>query len=464
LTQSVRLRAPLSGPVRAMLLTIAFSIAITLPVLLFVYNQTDRLLENRIANRIDDRERNLMLGYRTGGRGGLIKAIDDEVSTGIVRGGAILLVDRSGTKLAGNIAAWPPNLRGPTRRTEMRLYSETQDRAELFALRVIDLPSGERLLFGTNLEDREQMRAALAEALVGAMLVAIPLGLLFGFLVVRVTERRARAIGRVAERLAAGDFSQRLDENAEGAAFSRLACAINAMLERIEELVEQLRIVTDSLAHDLRSPLTRIRANIEKIAKNPCDDDQQHGLEAVSDDVDRMMRIISATLEIGRTEAGMGRQQFDTFDLHDLLRDICEIYHPAAEELGISLDVEEPRSMEYFGNRQLIGRAVANLVDNALKYAGKGGEIRVSAREDGDFIRLSVADRGPGIAAELRGDAVAKYRRLEESRTTEGSGLGLALVRSVARLHGGDVELLDNRPGLRVVMSLRRNVDNLAFL
>jgi len=291
LTQAGRLRAPLSGPVRAMLLTIAFSLAITLPVLLFVYNQTDRLLENRIASRIDDRERNLMLGYRTGGMGGLIKAIDDEVNTGIARGGAILLIDRSGNKLAGNIAAWPPNLREPTHRTEMRLYPEGQIRAELFALRVIDLPTGGRLLFGTNLEDREQMREALFEALFGAMLLAIPLGLLFGFLVVRVTERRARAIGKVAERLAAGDFTQRLDETAEGAAFARLAGAINMMLERIEELVEQLRIVTDSLAHDLRSPLTRIRANLEKVCNNACNDEQQQALEAVSDDVDRMMPI-----------------------------------------------------------------------------------------------------------------------------------------------------------------------------
>jgi signal transduction histidine kinase len=458
------MRAPLSGPVRAVLLTVAFSLAITLPVLLFVYHQTDRLLESRIDSRIDDRERNLMLGYHTGGTPGLVKAIDDEVETGIARGGAILLVGPSGNKLAGNVAAWPPNLRGPSHRTEMRLYPEDQPRAALFALRVIDLPDGAHLMFGTNLEYREQMRAALVEALVGATLVAIPLGLLFGFLLVRVTERRARAIGRVAERLAAGDFSQRLDESAEGDDFAKLAAAINAMLERIEELVEQLRIVTDSLAHDLRSPLTRIRANVEKVAKNVCNEDQQQALEGVAVDVDRMMRINSATLEIGRTQAGMGRQQFATFDLDDLLRDICEIYHPVAEEHGVSLEAEGPGAMAFFGNRQLIGRAVANLVDNALKYAGEGGAISVGAIEEGEFVRLSVADRGPGIAAELREDAVAKYRRLEEARTTEGSGLGLALVRAVARLHGGDVELLDNQPGLRVVMILRQTGDNLAIL
>jgi signal transduction histidine kinase len=271
-----------------------------------------------------------------------------------------------------------------------------------------------------------------------------------------MSERHAKAIGSVAERIAAGDFSQRLDTRSEGEGFAKLAHAINAMLERIEELVEQLRIVTDSLAHDLRSPLTRIRANVEKAAGFAGEEDQQQALEAVSIDVDRMMRLISATLEISRTEAGMGRQQFAEFDLGELLRDICEIYLPVAEELGVPLEIEGPRAISYVGNRQLIGRAIANLIDNALKYAAESGEIRVGAKDQGEWIRLWVADRGPGIPAELRDHAVDKYGRLEEARTTEGSGLGLAMARAVARLHCGEIELADNQPGLRAVISLRR--------
>jgi signal transduction histidine kinase len=427
---------------------------VTLPVLLFVYHQTDRLLEARINDRLDDREESLLYGYRTGGVPGLIKAVRSEIDNGEISGGAILLVDRAGRKLAGNIASWPPTLREPTRWTEIRLYPEHQAEAQLFAIRVLHLPTGHRLLIGTNLDARERMRAALIEALIGALILALPLGILLAVLVLRLVERQAETIGSVAERLSAGDFSQRLSWP-EGDSFHKVAQAINFMLAHIEELVEQLRIVTDALAHDLRSPLTRMRANIERAAKKSRDDEQQQALEEISFDIDRMLRLISATLEISRTEAGMGRQQFEEFEVGELLSSICEIYEPLAEEEGVSLKVEHPDGVAFFGNKQLIGRAVANLIDNALKYGGRGNAIRLQAEADADGVRLSVADTGPGIPMERRGEAISKYRRLEEARTTEGTGLGLAFVRAVARLHNGDIELLDNRPGLKVVLTLR---------
>jgi signal transduction histidine kinase len=452
----LRRRFPFTAPFRAALVSVIFSLIVALPVLMFVYHQTNRLMESRTANRIDDRERNLLLGYQSGGVRGLRKAIEEEIASGVARGGAELLVDPAGRKIAGNLVAWPPTLREPTRWSELRLYAAGEARAQLYALRVLNLPAGHRLIIGTNLEDRERMREALVEALFGAMIFAFPLGVLLGLVVLRLTERRARKIGAVAARIAAGDFSQRVDDRSEGEAFSVLAFAINGMLERMEELVEQLRIVTDALAHDLRSPLTRIRANVERAASRAKDDDQQGALEAVSTDVDRMLRLISATLEISRAEAGVGRQNFAEFDVTELLQGICEIYHPVAEERGVSLEVEESGPIAFLGNRHLIGQAVANLVDNSLKYASGGENIRLGSRREDGEVRLWVADEGPGIPPELRQDALRKYRRLDEARTTEGSGLGLAFVRSVARLHNGDIALEDNKPGLRVVMILRQ--------
>jgi signal transduction histidine kinase len=440
---------------RVALISLGFSVLISVPVLLFVYHQTDTLFEQRIRTRVDDRERNLLYGYGENGAAGVVTAIREEMSTGMVRNGAILLVDNRGQKIAGNIAAWPPTLKAGVDWVEIRLYPEGSRQTVLFALRTLRLPTGERLLLGTSVEDRERMRASLLEALVGALLLAIPLGLIGGFFLLRVTERRARAVGRVAGQIAAGDFSHRLDEQAEGEEFAMVAAAINAMLERIEELVEQLRLVTDSLAHDLRSPLTRMRANIEKAAGYAAEEPEQQALEAISTDIDRLLRLISATLEIGRAEAGMGRQQFAEFDLGELLHDICEIYQPVAEERGMSIEVENGRVIPYFGDRQMIGRAVANLADNALKYAGQG-EILLAAADLGERVEIAVSDEGPGIPPELRDDAVGKYRRLEEARTTEGSGLGLAMVRAAARLHGGDITLEDNGPGLRVRLVLRR--------
>ena len=308
---------------------------------------------------------------------------------------------------------------------------------------------------GTTIDDRERMRASLVEALLGALLLSIPLGLIGGWIVLKVAQRRARAVANVASRIAAGDFSHRLDEATGGEEFSMLAEAINAMLERIEELVEQLKLITDSLAHDLRSPLTRMRANIERAAEGSEVERRQLALEAVSLDIDRMLRLISATLEISSTEAGAGKQDFEEFDLAQLLCDISEIYNPIAEEQGMKIRVQGPKILAYVGNRQSIGRAVANLVENSVKYGG--GEITLDAVDKGSLIELRVGDRGPGIPRNLREHALDKYRRLEESRTTEGTGLGLALARAVARMHGGDIELEDYDPGLLVVMSLRRS-------
>lgn len=444
---AIGLRLP--APIRVALISLAFSLVITVPVLLFVYHQTDSLFEQHIHDRLDDEEGDVM---RAGGDA-LPASIQQVMKSGELRGGVVLLVDQEGHKIAGNLSGWPPVLAAPSEWTEIRLYPEGQVRPELFAIRTIALSTGGRLLVGTTIDERERMRASLIEALLAALLLAVPLGLIGGWVVLKIAERRARAIGTVASRIAAGDFSHRLDEGTGGEEFAMLAVAINSMLERIEVLVEQLRLVTDSLAHDLRSPLTRMRANLER-ATGADSERQQHALEAVSLDIDRMLRLISATLEISSTEAGAGKQHFERFDLALLLRDICEIYNPIAEERGMEIEIESPASLTYTGNRQSIGRAVANLVDNAVKYGG--GRIAIGAIATPESIEVSVADRGPGIPSEQREHALGKYRRLEEARTTEGSGLGLALARAVARLHGGDIELQDNNPGLRVVLTLRR--------
>ena len=451
MSNSRRRLFPFSAPMRVALLSLAFTLLISVPVLLFVYQQTDSLFEQRLRSRVGDRQDDLLYAYRHRGLEGLVGEVQEEIETGMVRDGAVLLVDRSGKKVAGNIAAWPPTLRVGAEWAEMRLYPEGSRQTVLYALRTIALPGGERLLLGTSVEDRERMRASLLEALVGALLLALPLGLISGLVLLRITERRARAVGRVAAQIAGGDFSHRLDERAEGEEFALVASAINAMLERIEELVEQLRLVTDSLAHDLRSPLMRIQANVEKAAGYARADAEQ----AISTDIDRLLRLISTTLEISRAEAGVGHEQFTSFDIAELLRDMCEIYQPIAEEQGLAIDVDSP-PIDFVGNRQMIGRAVANLADNALKYADGAGPIRLAAVDYADRVEIIVSDRGPGISPERRDEAVRKYRRLQEARTTEGSGLGLALVRAVARLHGGEIVLEDNEPGLKVRLILRR--------
>jgi signal transduction histidine kinase len=231
---------------------------------------------------------------------------------------------------------------------------------------------------------------------------------------------------------------------------------LNAMLARIEALVEELRLVTDALAHDLRSPLTRIKASLEKAILHPSEDAQRHAIDATSREIELMLRMIAGTLEISRTEAGMGRENFAAFDLGALMSGLCEMYQPLAEEKHVSIAVEKPRDVAFFGNRELIGQAVSNLIDNALKYGSSGASIRIGVDESNASLCFWVADRGPGIPAYRREEALRKYRRLDQARATDGSGLGLALVRAVARLHGGELILEDNEPGLRAVIRLSR--------
>jgi signal transduction histidine kinase len=274
---------------------------------------------------------------------------------------------------------------------------------------------------------------------------------------VRFMNSRVNAIGTVAARIAAGDLSRRVETEGTNDPFDRLGMSLNAMLARIEALVEELRLVTDALAHDLRSPLMRIRAFIDRPAGLSATDANERAMDAISKEIDGMLRMIAGTLEISRAEAGMGREHFTRFDIGALVRDLCEMYQPVAEERHVSIAVEHPRAIDYFGNRELIGQAVSNLVDNALKYGSEGGTIRFGADDGESAVSLWVADQGPGIPQDRREDAVRKYGRLDAARATDGSGLGLALVRAVASLHQGELRLEDNEPGLRVVMILPRH-------
>jgi signal transduction histidine kinase len=447
-----------STTARFVLLYLALSLAGIIPLLLATYYQADRIAERQFEAQIDNRRANLLLTYRTGGIEGVAQGIRDRIASGAAAQTALLLVDPQGRRIAGNLAAWPPTVRGPTDWTEMRLFRDGKTEAELFALTAIHLPSGHRLLIGTVIEDRTRMREAQLLGLLGALVLAIPIGLAGSLVMVRFMNRRVGAVANVAARIAAGDLSPRVETGGTKDPFDRLGDSLNAMLARIQALVEELRLVTDALAHDLRSPLTRMRASVEKAVTERSEDARRHAIEAISSEVDLMLRMIAGTLEISRTEAGMGLENFGAFDLGALTRDLCEMYQPLAEEKGVSIAVDKPRDMKFFGNRELIGQAVSNLIDNALKYGSRGASIRIGVDESDTSFDLWVADRGSGIPAHRREEALRKYRRLDQARATDGSGLGLALVGAVARLHGGELILEDNGPGLRAVIRLPRTV------
>jgi len=227
------------------------------------------------------------------------------------------------------------------------------------------------------------------------------------------------------------------------------------MLDRIGALMEELRMVTDSLAHDLRSPVSRLQSAAHAAAETsePGERDQQLG--NVVRQADSLMRILTTALEISRSEALTSRGQFSLFDVGRLCAELSEMYEPVAEEAGVVLRFHPTeRPVELFGHRQLIAQAVSNLVENALRYGASGETIDVTVGEDGKQLSITVADSGPGIPANRRAEALRRFGRLDSSRSAGGAGLGLALVRAIAHLHDGELVLQDNQPGLAAILRL----------
>jgi signal transduction histidine kinase len=259
-------------------------------------------------------------------------------------------------------------------------------------------------------------------------------------------------IGRGAERIAAGDLSQRLPVSTRGDEFDALAGRLNAMLERIEQLIGGMREVTDNVAHDLRSPLARLRNRLEITLLEPrADAEYRQALARGIEDADGVIKTFNALLGIAQAEAGSRRAQWSTVDLASLARDVAELYEPLAEEKGQVLEVDTGPPAPVDGSRDLLAQALGNLLDNAVKYTPVGGTLRIAVR-DGAMPEVHVTDSGPGIAAADRARALERFVRLDGARHTPGNGLGLSLVRAVCKLHRAELILDDARPGLHVTL------------
>jgi hypothetical protein len=293
----------------------------------------------------------------------------------------------------------------------------------------------------------------------------IVLGIAGGLFVTRRVLRRVDAMTETTRSIMGGDLGERLPVAGTGDELDRLAENLNIMLERIEALMSGLKEVSDNIAHDLKTPLTRLRNRAEQALRTAkTEPEYRTALDAIIEESDGLIATFNALLMIARAESGQARDNMTEFDAAEIAHDICELYEPLAEEKGIALKVEAEAPAPLKGNRELVSQALANLVDNAIKYTEPGGaavngaapEIVVRALNDGDRIMLTVADHGPGIPEGDRARAVERFVRLEQSRSQPGSGLGLSLAAAVARLHGGELILADNEPGLKSIIALPR--------
>jgi signal transduction histidine kinase len=425
---------------------------------------TRRLITEQITTTVDTEISGLREQYNQGGIRRLVIVVD--LRSRRPGSSLYLVTTATGEGLAGNVGSLEPGVLDHPGwlETNYRRLEAPEGNDHRALVQVVQLPGGFRLLVGRDLEERERLFGIIANAGQWSLALVIVLGLAGGFFVSRRVLNRIEAMTGTAQTIMAGDLAGRLPVAGTGDELDRLAEHLNAMLERIEALMRGLKEVSDNIAHDLKTPLTRLRNRCEQALRGSSSvDDYRAALESTIAESDDLIRTFDALLMIARAESGQARDNMTEFDAAEIARDVGELYEPLADEKGIALTVDAPAAAPVRGNRELISQALANLIDNAIKYAGPDGqlngapaEIVVKAGNDGERIALSVADRGPGIAEADRGRVVERFVRLEQSRSEPGSGLGLSLAAAVARLHGGELKLEDNHPGLRSIIALPR--------
>ena len=426
---------------------------------------TRRLINEQIVGTVDTEVTALTDQYNQAGIRRLVVIVD--VRSRRPGSSLYLVTTPTGEGLAGNVGSLEPGIlehNGWVETAYRRL--EDPESAEHNALvRVSRLPGGIRLLVGRDLDERERMFHIVTVAGRWSVALVVVLGVLGGIFVSRRVLNRVEAMTATAQTIMAGDLSGRLSVTGSGDEFDRLALNLNGMLERIDSLMRGLKEVTDNVAHDLKTPLTRLRNRAEAALRMGMTDGDYRGvLEDTIEESEGLIRTFDALLMIARAESGEIRDGMAEFDIADVARDVGELYEPLAEDKGLKLQIETNEHATVKGNRELVSQALANLVDNAIKYAAPGAKqangeragIVVETSADKDHIMLSVSDHGPGIPAGDRSRVVERFVRLEQSRTEPGSGLGLSLVSAVARLHGGELKLEDNAPGLTARIALPR--------
>jgi signal transduction histidine kinase len=374
-------------------------------------------------------------------------------------GRAVYLLAGPGFKpMGGNLLSWPDNV--PLEPGWYQRPLEVADQTRLMRLDVTDLPGGLHLLVGRDVQDRVEIRSLIVDSLGWAAAGAFIIAILGGMLVRRAVLRRVEIINRAATAIVQGDLSRRLPTRDTSDEFDQLAQTINLMLRQIERLIEGVRNTSNAVAHDLRTPLAELRARLEGIIRDrPTRNAAFDEITQAVADIDRLIGIFNALLRLSEIDSGMRRSGFRAVELAEIATEVAELYGPLIEERGIYFTVGVPEGLAVSGDPFLLAEAVGNLVDNAAKYTPRGGAISVWARHpDDNHTEITVADTGPGIDASEKSSVTARFYRGRAADGIGGVGLGLSVVESVARLHGGALELSDNAPGLVATLRIATNL------
>jgi len=428
----------------------------------FLYWRTLTLIDRETDAAIESEIAGLAAQYNQQGLGGLVGIVAERASAQREGPNVYLLTRSDLTPLAGNIERWPNEARRTPAGIVFDIAGDTgavNARAQVFLLE-----GGYLLLVGRDLRQRAMLRQLLAETLASGLAVTIGLGLIGALIVGRNLLSRVETINRTGQRIMRGDLHERVALRGGGDEFDRLAENLNTMLDQIERLMLAMREVTDNIAHDLRGPLTRMKARLELalLAGDKPEDVAQYraAIETAIAETDRLLSTFNALLSIAEAESGALHQAMQPVDLAQLAEDVAELYAPALEEKGLTLETRIVECPRVLGSRQLLFQAIANLLENAMKYTPSGGRVTIATRPTGTggSAAVEVGDSGPGIPAEMREKVLQRYVRLDQARTTPGSGLGLSLVAAVAKLHAAQLQLGDNNPGLVVTLEFPRGI------
>jgi signal transduction histidine kinase len=393
--------------------------------------------------------------FETRGNAALQQEIQQLLTDGIDQDTEVyLLLAPDGEKIMGNLSTWTSSQMPPDRVTSQTVIRD--GRPSISRLLAHELPNGATLVVGRDMQDVHEIEQLVVRALVigGAVAVLLAIGGAVSFRA--QLERRVAAIRRTALEIEGGDLSRRIPVSDAEDEFTRLNRDINRMLDRIQHLMDGVRDVSNAIAHDLRTPLGRIRSLLDE-ARRPGTTVEQlsEAASAAIGGIDELTMVFDKLLQIAEAESGARRQSFQPIALNEIITGVVELYDAMAEERGIALTLDdidgEPITL---GDKNLLASATANLIDNALKYAGSNATVRVRATQERHAVSIVVRDDGPGIPREERAKVVTRFYRLDRSRSLPGNGLGLPIVAAISHLHSGTLSLEDASPGLiaRIVL------------
>lgn len=444
-----------SSPIRLAVVYVALFASSALLLMAFIYWSTAGFMLRQADETIEAEIAGLAERYQIAGLNGLTSLIEERLGRQPSGSSLYLVTDASYRPLLGNLSGWPRvevaddgwlNFKLDTRADEPEHWA----RAKPFRLR-----GGYQLLVGRDMYELQEIRRLIVRTMVWGLVLTVALALLGGVLVSRGRIRRIGVINEAIGDVVAGDLTRRIPADPTGDDIEELVVNLNHMLGELEKQVEGVRRVSDNIAHDLRTPLARLKNRLEVLRQEVEDSGRREMVEAAVTEADGLLATFKALLRIARIEAGSRRQGFSQVNLAAVLDDVADLYGPLLEEAGLELAIEHHPDLHLEGDRDLLFQAVANLVDNALKHVPKGGRVNLTAERSGGGTRLSVSDNGPGIPAAERERVLERFYRLDSSRSTPGAGLGLSLVAAVADLHQAHLELRDNDPGLRVQLDFQ---------